>query len=181
MGIALLIALATFANSPQRAHESDMNGGIISGPGYAFILVAPDGWVLDFTSGRKEGVPVVLYKQGDSWSRARVVMYANPVMKTQGKTARGIIASDVTRYRKENPGIVVEDGDPIPVRNGQRLPVKVFRGTRFGDTELVAYADESSCVVMLVLSGAPNEVRAAQSSFAALLKTYLFVTSDVRH
>lgn len=177
---AFVIALLVFVAPFQAEHKPNMNGGILSGPGYAFILVAPEGWVLDDVSGRKEGLPAVFYKRGDSWSRAKVVMYANPVLKSKGETADSIIATDVSRFRKGNPGIVVEDGAPVAVMGGRKLPVKVFRGTKDGDTEVVAYADESSCVVMLVLTGTPDGVRAALASFAALLRTYTFITSEVR-
>ncbi|MGA3026734.1 MAG: hypothetical protein ABSF98_18385 [Bryobacteraceae bacterium] len=48
------------------------------------------------------------------------------------------------------------------------------------DVEVVAYADESSCVVMIVLSGTADGVRESRASFAALLRTYTFITADVR-
>jgi hypothetical protein len=180
MGIAFVIAFLILAAPFQVAHEPNDNGGILSGPGYAFILVAPEGWVLDDVSGQKEGLPAVFHKRGDSWSRAKVVMYANPVLKAKGETVRSTIAADVRRFRKLNPAVVVEDGTPVAVADGRKLPVKVFRGTQGGDTEVVAYADESSCVVMLVLSGTEDGVRASRASFAALLRTYTFITSDVR-
>jgi hypothetical protein len=128
----------------------------------------------------KEGLPAVFYRRGDTWSRAKVVMYANPVRKSQGDTAASAIAADIRRFRERNPGIAVEDGPPAAVAGTRKLPVKVFRGTRAGDTEVVAYADESSCVVMIVLSGTADEVRTAQPSFAALLRTFTFITADVR-
>jgi hypothetical protein len=180
VGIAFIVALLVLGSPVQAAQEPNNNGGILSGPGFAFILVAPDGWVLDDVSGQKEGLPAVFYKRGDSWSRAKVVMYANPVRRSKGETLKGIIAADVTRFRKLNPGIVVEDGVPLAVANGRKLQVKVFRGTQAGDTEVVAYADESSCVVMLVLSGTEDRVRGARSSFGALLRSYIFITTDVR-
>jgi hypothetical protein len=157
-----------------------MNAGILYGPGYAFVLAAPEGWVLDDVSGRKEGLPAVIYKRGDSWSRATTVMYASPVRKSKGETVASIIAADVRRFREGNPGIVVEDGPPAAVTGGRMLPVKVFRGTKAGDSEVVVYADQSSCVVMIVLSGTADGVRDARASFAALLQTYVFVTSEVR-
>jgi hypothetical protein len=179
MGIALVIALAALAAPFQSVHKPNDNAGILSGPGYAFILAAPDGWVLDDVSGRKEGLPAVFYKRGDSWSRAKVVMYANPIRKSTDDTVASVIAADVRRFRKDNPGIAVEDASPALVAGGRRLPVKVFRGTRAGDTDVVAYADESGCVVMIVLSGTADGVRAARVSYDALLLTYTFITTDV--
>ena len=174
-GIALFALMVLF----QTANKPNDNAGILYGPDYAFILAAPDGWVLDDVSGRKEGLPAVFYKRGESWSRAKVVMYANPVRKSKGETVNGIIASDVSRFNKLNPGIVVEDGISVTVANGRKLPAKIFRGTKGGETEIVVYADETSCVVMLVLSGTPKDVDAARASFDALLRTYVFITSDV--
>jgi hypothetical protein len=180
VGIAFVIALSILSAPLQTAHEPNDNAGILSGPGFAFILAAPDGWVLDDVSGRKEGLPAVFYKRGDSWSHAKVVMYANPVRKSKGETVGSVIADDVSRFRSRNPGIAVEDGDPVAVNGRRKLPVKVSRGTRAGDTEIVAYADESGCVVMIVLSGTADDVHEARASFAALLRTYTFITADVR-
>jgi hypothetical protein len=180
MGLVFVIATMVLAAPLQVTHEPNDNAGILSGPGYAFILAAPEGWLLDDVSGRKEGLPAVFYKRGDSWSRAKVVMYANPVRKSSGETASSIIAADVRRFHARNPGISVEDGAPVTVAGNRKLPVKVFRGTKAGDTEVVAYADESSCVVMIVLSGTPDGVSTAHASFAALLRSYTFITADVR-
>lgn len=179
MGIALIVATLVLAAPLQAAREPNGNAGILSGPGYAFILAAPEGWILDDVSGKKEGLPAVFYKRGDSWSRAKVVMYANPVRKSKGETIDTIIAADVHRFRVKNPGIGVEDGTPA-VAGSRKLPVKVFRGTKAGDNEIVAYADESTCVVMIVLSGTADGVSAARASFAQLLRTYIFITDDVR-
>ena len=180
MGVALVIALLAPAALLQATSGSNNNAGILSGPGFAFILAAPEGWVLDDVSGRKEGLPAVFYKRGESWSRATVVMYANPVRKSKGETAGSIIAADVRRFHERNPGVVVEDGPPVAVTGGRMLPVKVFRRTKAGDNEVVAYADESSCVVMIVLSGTADGVRDARASFGELLRTYTFITTEVR-
>jgi len=180
MGLAVVVAALILAAPSQATREPNDNAGILSGPGYAFILVAPHGWVLDDVSGKKEGLPAVSYRRGDSWSRAKVVMYANPVHKSKSETASSVIAADVRRFREQNPGIGVEDGSPGVVASGRKIPTKIFRGTKAGETEVVAYADESDCVVMIVLSGTPDDVNAAQASFAELVRTYTFITADVR-
>jgi len=180
MRIALVIALLAIAGPLPPAPVPSNNSGIFYGPGFSFILAAPEGWVLDDVSGRKQGLSAVFYKRGDSWSRAKVVMYANPVRKSKGETVGRIIADDVLSFRERSPEAVVEDGPAVAASGGRMLPVKVFRGTKEGDDEVVAYADESSCVVMIVLSGTADRVRDARASFAALLKTYTFLTADVR-
>ncbi len=175
MSSAISLALCFALVSPAVLGDA----AIIDGPGFAFIIAAPNGWVLDAKSGRRDDAAVVFYPAGESWSRAKVVMYANPTPKGKDKSLQGVIAADVKRFRTLNPGMPIEDRAPIALKSGEKALVKVFRGTKMGDTEYVAYADEEKHVVMFVLSGPSQNVDVAYPRFLELLNSYSFISSDV--
>ena len=57
--------------------------GIVRGPGYAFTLKAPSGWVIDAASGVEQGLPAVFYPKGGTWSESPAVAYARARPKTK--------------------------------------------------------------------------------------------------
>ena len=57
--------------------------GIVRGPGYAFTLKAPSGWVIDAVSGVEQGLPAVFYPRGATWSESPAVAYARARPKTK--------------------------------------------------------------------------------------------------
>src|SRR5947207_11362377 len=75
MKARLFICLALLPCWPISAQET-YPAGIVYGPKAAFSIAAPEGWVLDNTSGADQGLPCVLYPKGFSWSDARTIMYA---------------------------------------------------------------------------------------------------------
>jgi hypothetical protein len=76
--------------------------GILYGRGYAYILSAPKGWVMDDETGRSEGLEAVFYRQGESWAAGAAVLYANvaPKVKGQDDTLAKIIQYDLDHSRQ---------------------------------------------------------------------------------
>ena len=61
---------------PQENDKNFPTEGIVHGPKAAFIISAPQGWLLDNQSGNSLGLPCVLYPKGSSWDDQKVFMYA---------------------------------------------------------------------------------------------------------
>src|SRR4051812_1927369 len=70
LGAMLLLASGISALAQPSA------GGIVYGPKGAFNISAPKGWKLDPTAGSKQGLPCVLYPEGENWDSADPLMYA---------------------------------------------------------------------------------------------------------
>ena len=165
------------------------DSGIIYGKNYSFALTAPKGWVLDTTSGREQGLQAVFYPNGSSWKNSAAVMYANVVEKTVAGTEslQSIIANDVADYKKQSPELKVTDADPIPTRanassKDKHATVKYFTGDRYGNSEAVAYVDEGTLIVMLVLNARSNkDFESSLPAFKEFVASYFFLGAKVVH
>ena len=73
--LLIVIVLGLLCGSTQSQEQSKndkgANSGIIYGENHAFTLTAPTGWVLDNTSGAKQGLQAVFYPEGSSWQKGR--------------------------------------------------------------------------------------------------------------
>jgi len=70
----VLIILILLSCKMMVSGQDNMNTGIIYGTDHAYSLTAPEGWVLDNSSGVVQGLYAVFYKQGESWDKAETVM-----------------------------------------------------------------------------------------------------------
>jgi tetratricopeptide (TPR) repeat protein len=75
MCICGFLALAISSICMLRGEETTP-GGILYGPKAGFNITAPEGWVVDNESGKRQDLPCVLYPKGSSWGDAKTVMYA---------------------------------------------------------------------------------------------------------
>jgi hypothetical protein len=160
--VALLAAaLATAATAGAAAkpaapppHAVAGGGGVLYGEHHAAMLQAPAGWIFDDESGRKDGLEVVLYRQGESWSKAQGVMYALGDDTADGKRPdlAGFIAEDVARVRKESPKVQTFAIADIELRDHTHARVVGFRGDAWGSIEAVAYIPQDAAVLVLSLS-----------------------------
>lgn len=168
---------ALAAQNDKRASD-DANSGIIYGTDHAFTLTAPDGWVLDNASGVAQGLHAVFYPKGSSWKASPVVMYANVVHKKSEKDAlETIIESDVADFKRQSPGMKVEDAE-APPGSGKNVRVKYFVDD--DSHEAVAYIGENKVVVMLVLNAKTKKgFDDALPAFRQLISTYHFLGDKV--
>ena len=173
----LLMAVA-----PVCAHGASPGGSaLLYGNDHSFWLDAPDGGVLDNESGQANGLCAVFYPDGSTWAQSTVVMYANTALKVQGqRTVDELIAYDVNQFRARAPKLEVTGLESLPTANGEAT-VRKFSGDEHGNFEAIAYIDAPKVFVMLVLSSR-NEKQFSESyaAFAALVKSYRYLTSDVR-
>ena len=83
--LAVFAASAPAAPAPTKpaapaAHDTTTRKAIvIEGDNHLFMISAPDGWVLDDTSGMGSRIRCVFYRKGEKWASASTVMYVNPL------------------------------------------------------------------------------------------------------
>jgi hypothetical protein len=156
--------------------------GILVGSDYAFSIIAPPGWVLDGAAGKKQGLCAVVYEDGRSWKDASIVMYANTASKkVEGQeTLQELMAFDVADFKKHSSRLSVMPVDDIKTGTGVAV-VRLFEGDQFGNFEAIAYIDEKFTIVMLVLSArSKEEFESAYPAFQQLVRSYHFLTSNVK-
>src|SRR4051812_29616547 len=78
-------------------------GGIVYGPKGAFNISAPKGWKLDPTAGSKQGLPCVLYPEGETWDDADPLMYAK-IASTKYEDYEAFVKDAVDDMKKKRPG-----------------------------------------------------------------------------
>jgi hypothetical protein len=168
------IALAASAQTPEGA-------GIVYGKDHAFAIAAPRGWVLDTASGKAQGLHAVFYQDGSNWASATTVMYTNSARKCDGqRTVEELMAYDLAQFRKHSATLEVTEPASVPTSKGTAV-VRRFTGDQHGNYEAVAYIDEEQTIIMLVLSSRTKKgFDEAYPSFEELVKSYQFLTSDVR-
>ena len=156
------------------------NTGIVYGSHHAFMLSAPEGWVLDNSSGVSQGVYAVFYPKGGSWEKSPVVMYANTTSRQEegNETVQKVIAFDTQKFRSEHPDIVVGDLPSLATKDHKSAIVKTFFYSQY---EAVAYIEEETIVSMLVITArTKQQFEQSRSAFEQLVASYQFLTTDVR-
>ncbi len=179
-GLALLIALLP------RAWAQDST--IAEGPGvilyseraHAYALTAPQGWVFDAEAARNQGLPAVLYPEGDSWRESVAVMYPNTVHRRDGEGVERLIARDIQTFREHGPALRVEIAEPETTRDGKPALVRLFSGGEHGNFEAVGYVEEARAHTLLVLTSRTQAAfQDALPAFRALLRSYFLVSVEV--
>ena len=138
--------------------QENMKTGIVYGKNHAFSLTAPDGWVLDNRSGVKQGLYAVFYREGESWTGAETVMYANTAsLKNRAhRTIDQLIKYDLDDFKDSYPDIKITDGKDIPIDDSLFAKVKYLSGNSYGNYEAIAYIDAGKTGVVIVMSF-PNQ------------------------
>jgi hypothetical protein len=180
--VAVLLGLM-LVQAPLATEKEFGGGGIVYGEGYAFLLEAPKGWVLDTRSGVPDGLQAVFYPRGSSWSNSPTVMYAAWANKKKEgvTTLQQIIDKDVVRFKKDDPAMVITEGRPLKTGDGKTALVRLFKGDQGGNFEAVAYVDEKAGVAVLVLTCRKQTAfNKALPAFEKLVSSYHFYTEDVK-
>jgi len=169
----ICLALLLFC-SPVSARET-YPGGIVYGPKAAFNIAAPEGWVLDNTSGADQGLPCVLYPKGSSWSDARTIMYAK-IASTQFEDVNAFVAMAI-REMQERHGKPKEKIASGKTPDGHNYFINEYRATKsYSQWERVAYVQLPHAVAYIVLSSRDEaSYRKDSPALQEVLKTFVYL------
>jgi hypothetical protein len=155
--------------------QENYRGGIVYGPKATFNIAAPEGWVLDNTSGVDQGLPCVLYPKDQSWSDARTVIYAK-IASTQFEDVEKFVAMAI-KEMKNRHGLPKEKIESGKTRDGRSYFINEYPATKnYSQWERVAYIQLPHAVAYVVLSSRDESsyhkdspaLREALKSFAYL-------------
>ncbi len=149
-----LVLMAGCAGTSAVRQQPDSRTGIMHGPGHAYLIEAPEGWVLDNEVGRSMGLHAVFYPEGETWREAEAFMYVNTVGPARGDTASVEVAArnDSLKFVADNPGITITEADPILLQTGSYAIVRHFTGDVYGNYEAAAYVPEKTITPIFILS-----------------------------
>ena len=154
---------------------------VIEGDNHLFMISAPEGWVLDDTSGMGSRIRCVFYPKGQKWNTAPTVMYVNPLhgYGTKERTVSALMAEDEKSFHKNAPRGKVTDGGTIQTTGKKTAVVRYFSYDGGPAHEAVAYVPESELVMLLVLSSkTPEGFQGALAAYRELVQSYAWVASN---
>ncbi|MFZ2447242.1 MAG: hypothetical protein WAW37_12865 [Syntrophobacteraceae bacterium] len=149
--------------------------GMLFGSDHAFYFTAPEGWVLDNRSGVNQGLHMVFYPIGESWSGSPVMAYGQTVSKGgKIKSIRDQVEATVLRFHAHgNPHYRAESKPPLRLPNGSEAAIYYFQGDQWGNFEAVGYIEENKSINFIVFNA---RTKAAFDkyipSFYDLLRSY---------
>ncbi|MBI3652207.1 MAG: hypothetical protein HY231_14395 [Acidobacteria bacterium] len=181
-GLTLALLLNTsFASKQKYRNREGVDGTILMGQHYAFILKEPNGWNLDTSSRKSNGLDAVLYTEGSSWKDAIAVMYVRVVYKDQKrKTVEQIINDDIKEFKSASKNSTVSPMPFTTTRDKKKAITRYCYDDEYKNYESVAYIDEPSGVVIIVLTSRnKEEYSKSLPAFKDLVASYFFVNELV--
>ena len=178
---ALMIAVTLIspAVAQQTTQKRDTAGRqnrvvILQSDGGSFLIEGPKDWIADRKVGRRLGVCCVFYPEGP-WD-AETIIYPNIVTKDPGKkTLTELMASDLAKFRADNPRMSYLDGGDISLKDGRLAKLRYFHGVNDGSSELVAYIDEQKIIALVVVSSKSEKgLDDSIPPLRAVLQTYTY-------
>lgn len=174
--LALIFLLAL--SVPGWPSKDEAGSGIVYGPGHAYKIGAPSGWIFDNESARSQGIHAVLYPVGESWAKSKVVIYTGATPKGEGGFQQ-VLTEDEAKFRAKHPNLAISDETSLTTRDGRTAVVRKFTGDSFGNSELVAYIDTPEVVCQVVLSARDNAgFEKGMRAFPHVVSSFKFLAVD---
>lgn len=179
--VTLLVSLSANAN------PTDGGRGMLFGSDHAFAVTATSGWVLDNQSGISQGLHVVFYPKGHTWSNSPVIVYGRAIPTAEVKSVKAHIENTVSDFQKHgSPHYSSEQQAPITLPGGRKAELYLFSNDQWGNYEAGAYFQESDTINFLVFNSRTKEnfdnyfddFKQIASSYQNLYKSAAAITSE---
>lgn len=179
--VVLLLLCAPFILHAQQSPAPDNMGiAVIVGKSHAWMLEAPEDWILDPQGAAAAGLGAAFYPTDQTWGSAPAVMYANAIVKSADSiTVDHVIKDEMRRAAARLPKTEAREVEPIPTIQGVDARVCHFMKSDSSLFEAVAYIDCPTVVALVVLSARnARDFRASLGAFARLVDSYEWITND---
>jgi hypothetical protein len=156
-------------------------GGMIEGKGWAFLVSAPEGWVLDTATLKRQGIEGLFYKKGTSFVPTQLHMYIDPVAKKPDGPANlgDFVASDRATYMEAAPGTKVLDLSPRTTGMDYSFVLKDFDDLNEGYYQAVAYYEgEDAYFVFVLFCRDSIERDSERGAFLELLDSFTYIRKE---
>ena len=180
--LVALVLLAGCAETSAVRQEPNSRTGMMHGPGHAYLIEAPEGWVLDTQVGRSMGLYAVFYREGETWRDAEAFMYVNTAAPDRGDSAHAeaVARRDSLKFVTDNPLIMITEADPILLQNGNHAIVRHFTGDVYGNYEAAVYVPEKTITPIFILSARSLiAFEEALPAFEQLVRSYKWLGTKV--
>jgi hypothetical protein len=175
---ALLLGLAL---STLLAFAQDESGGLIEGESWAFLISAPDGWVLDNITLHRQGTEGLFYKKGTEFSPDELHMYIRPTAKKPGGTVnlREFIQADEASLYKSAASPSIKELSPYSTSMEYSFVLRDFDDRDEGFYKAIAYFEGEEGYFTFVLScRSALERDRERVSFRDLLDSFTYIRKE---
>ncbi len=153
----------------------NLKAGIVYNKIHAFILEAPQGWVLDNDVGVSKNIHTVFYPEDLSWENSPARMYAQMAKKEKGlRSIEDQVRRTVQGFKKNgSPKIKVRKIKTVKAERNKKAVIYYFQGNQWGSYDAVAYFSEKKSINSIVLHcKSKKDFDASINSFESLVKSY---------
>jgi hypothetical protein len=127
--------------------------GILFGVDHAFSVAAKPGWVLDNQSGAKQGLHMLFYPKGETWSNSSVIIYGRAVPSAMSPDIETHAVKTVREFKENgSPMYKSERRLPLTLPDGQKAEFYFYSGDQWGNYEAAAYFQEADTINYLVFN-----------------------------
>jgi hypothetical protein len=179
--ILLILLAVVFLPSVGPASITEGGTGMLFGSDHAFSFTAAREWVLDNRSAVPQGLHMVFYPAGQSWSGSPVMAYGRSVPKNaELRSIRDQVDRTVKEFHlRGSPKYSAEANGNVGLPDGRTAEVYFFRGDQWGNYEAVGYIEEPTTINFLVYN-ARNKVEFEKHlpAFRYMLATYRNMFED---
>jgi hypothetical protein len=178
---ALAVAVAALSLAAAPASGEAVRGGIVRGEGWAFLAMAPEGWIWDPITMRGHGVQGLFYKAGSIYDPAALHMFVSPSPK--GPTAPSdlarFVAADEAALRKHSPGIALSRLPSLETGPGYSFVRVSLDDAAAGYFQEIAYLDGEACYFSIVLSCRSSAERGREiGAFEELVDSFTLIEQE---
>jgi len=173
-------------SGPSQKSDKDFpTEGIVHGPKAAFVIAAPQGWLLDNQSGNSLGLPCVLYPKGSSWDDQKVFMYAK-IASPEHPNAEEFASWAISGMQKQPQGLHHKRIEESKTTEGHPFFINEYRRERdYERVESAAYVQLPEAVAYIVLTAESKEIfdqhrDALEQTIQSLLYAPSFIGFDAK-
>ena len=148
--ITIILILLSFST-----HGSITEGGrgMLFGDDHSFTVTAKKEWVLDNQSGRDQGLHMIFYPLGESWSNSPVIIYGRSVSVSEVTNVKSQVVQTVNDFHSNgSPGYESKVQEALELTNGNKAALYHFSGDQWGNYEAAAYIKEADTINYLVFN-----------------------------
>ncbi len=175
-----IILLAALTCTAHAADSTEYCAGIVYGPKAAFKIDAPEGWVLDNTSGAAMKLHCVLYPEGETWTDSPVIMYAR-IASTTHENIREFIKYSVAEFRSQSKDFHLKEFKRGEVNTHEYIVMDYSNGP-YENYERVAYFQMDKAVGYVVFSSVTEEGFAEHAdALLQLTQTFTYMPAFINY
>lgn len=171
LAITLLLANSLFAKA-----DDESAGGIVYGSDWAFVVKAPDGWIMNTKTGLAVST-AFLQKHPAIPQDSQIppaLMYITVSSKnTNDPDLNALINHDKDAFIKTSPNLIISPRDSLKTGDKRLAKVLSFKNTSSGRPELVAYQDYDNKMYKFVITASSDEELTQQTiSFSEMIESF---------